>query len=200
MTWAKEIQAIAQAGLFYTNDKYELERYGRLRELSVEIMAQYTEVETEKIRDLFCFERGYQTPKVDVRGAIFKDDSIFLVQESKDDRWALPGGWADIGLSAKENIRKEMEEEAGLTVDVGRLVAVLDWISNTRRALPYGIYKVVMLCENPRGEFVENIETLASGYFPIENLPPLSEERTTKELIALCYEAQTNPHYVPVVD
>lgn len=200
LTWAKEIQAIAQAGVFYTKDKYELERYGRLRELSVEIMAHYTEVDEEKVRDLFCFERGYQTPKVDVRGAIIQDDRIFLVQESKDNRWALPGGWADIGLSAKENIRKEMEEEAGLTVDVGRLVAVLDWISNTQRAIPYAIYKVVMLCENPRGDFVENIETLASGYFPLNDLPPLSEERTTKELIQMCYAAHRDRDFIPVVD
>ncbi len=116
LAWAKQLQSIAQAGLTYSTNKYDRERFEQIREMSVDILNNYTDAGEEKIRDLFCFETGYQTPKVDVRGAIFRQDTILLVKESIDGCWSMPGGWADIGLSVKENIEKEAREEAGLHV------------------------------------------------------------------------------------
>lgn len=109
LEWAKQIQAISQAGLAYSKDMYDLERFEMLRELSVDILSRYTEVETEKVRSLFANDTGYATPKVDVRGAVFQDDRILLVRERIDGAWALPGGWADIGLSPKEVVVKKSE-------------------------------------------------------------------------------------------
>ncbi|WP_156886960.1 NUDIX domain-containing protein [Pleomorphomonas oryzae] len=43
-------------------------------------------------------------------------DTILLVREKSDGRWTLPGGFADVGHSASENVVAEMREEAGLTV------------------------------------------------------------------------------------
>lgn len=125
LDWAKEIQAISQAGLEYTKDVYDMERFEQLRELSIEIMHEYTEAGDEKIRTLFASETGYQTPKVDVRGVIFQDGKLLLVKEKADGAWALPGGWADIGLSPAEVVVKEVKEEAGYDVRAGRLLAVL---------------------------------------------------------------------------
>ena len=102
LTWAKQLQSIAQAGLTYSKDKYDIERFQQIRELSVEILNEYTEICNEKIKDLFCNEVGYQTPKIDIRGAVFKDDKILLVKESIDGLWSIPGGWAEPGLSIKE--------------------------------------------------------------------------------------------------
>ncbi|MGI6108550.1 MAG: NUDIX hydrolase [Eubacteriaceae bacterium] len=200
LTWAKEIQALAQQGLTYTKDKYELDRYRQLRDLSVEIMQNYTEAGEDKIRDLFAFERGYQTPKVDVRGAILRDDSILLVHEQIDGRWAMPGGWADVCLSVTDNIKKEAREEAGMTVEPYKLVGLFDWTRNIKKPFPYSIYKAVMLCRPEEWQFEKNIETLEADFFKRDSLPELSPGRTTRELIDLCFEARENPGYKPVVD
>lgn len=126
LDWAKEIQAIAQAGLAYTKDDFDRERFERLRELSCEIIADYAETDFSKVKELFAGESGYQTPKVDVRAVIFKDHKLLLVQEKADGKWALPGGWADIGFTPKEIAVKETLEETGLKVKAHKLLAVID--------------------------------------------------------------------------
>ena len=200
LTWAKKIQAIAQSGLAYTDNKYEIDRYEQLRSLSVEIMQHYTEAGEEKIRDLFCCETGYQTPKVDVRGAIFKDDQILLVKESIDGCWSMPGGWADIGLSVKENIIKEAREEAGMDVEPFKLVGVYDWARATDLPNPFAIYKIVMLCHPIGGSYETNIETEDAKYFSLDELPPISNVRTTAALIQQCYSALKDKNYVPITE
>lgn len=200
LNWAKRIQSIAQQGLTYTQDKYEVDRYQQLRDLSVEIMKEYTDVEEEKIKDLFCFEHGYQTPKNDIRAAILKGDEILLVHEKIDGKWSMPGGWCDIGLSIRENIIKEAREEAGAIVEPEKLVCVLDWVSNTSVPLPYAIYKTVMLCRFDGYSFQDNTETEEARFFSRYDLPELSQGRTTKELIDLCFEARDNPDFIPIVD
>lgn len=123
--WAMEIQSLAQAGLTYGKDKFDLERYERLREISAEMMAFKTDLPIEKVRELFCGETGYQTPKVDTRAAVFKDGKLLLVHESNG-KWALPGGWCDFDRSVAENTVKETKEEAGLDVEPKFLIAVQD--------------------------------------------------------------------------
>ncbi len=198
LTWAKQLQAMAQSGLAYTDNKYDMERYEQMRDLSVEIMDHYTEAGEEKIRELFCNETGYQTPKVDVRGAVFKDDAILLVKESLDGRWSMPGGWADVGLSICQNVEKEMVEEAGLVVKATRLVGIFDWLKS-KKCTPFSIYKAFMLCEVKGGNFVPNIETEAAEYFPLDQLPPLSH-RINEEMVALCHAAKEDPAWIPQVD
>jgi hypothetical protein len=95
---AKRLQAVAQAGLEYSENKYDIDRYQQIRSLSLEIMRDFTELEMSKLVDVFASEKGYQTPKVDVRGVVFRDDKILLVRETIDGNWSVPGGWADIGL------------------------------------------------------------------------------------------------------
>ncbi len=105
---AIEIQSLAQAGLTYTNNVYDIERYERLREISAEMLNMKTEFSLEKVKELFCNEKGYQTPKIDTRAAIFKDDKILLVHENND-TWALPGGWCDVLESIGSNTIKEIK-------------------------------------------------------------------------------------------
>lgn len=188
LTWAKELQSIAQAGITYSKDKFDIERFDRIRELSAEIMCSYTEVENKTIKDLFCNEEGYQTPKVDVRGVVFKEDKILLVKEKIDGKWALPGGWAEFNLSIKENVEKEILEEAGIIAKAKRLLAVHDRKKHTDRPCPYGIYKFFVLCEAKEGKFIENIETDESDYFSLSELPDLSTGRNTYEQIKMCFE------------
>jgi len=200
LSWAKQLQSIAQAGLTYSKDKYDIERFQQIRNIAVEIMNEYTGISNEKIKELFCNEIGYQTPKVDIRGAVFKDGKILLVKESTDGYWSLPGGWAEVNLSVKENVVKELREEAGLNVVPRRLIAVLDRNKHNRPISPYGIYKIFVLCDLIDGAFEENIETVESGFFSLEDLPPLSLTRVTKEQIAMCFEAMANDNFAAIFD
>jgi ADP-ribose pyrophosphatase len=125
LQWAVELQCIAQAGLFYAKDQFDGERYERVREIAAEMISYKSEIPLSKVKDLFCSETGYQTPKLDSRAAIFKDDKILLVRE-RNGTWSLPGGWVDVGLSVKENIIKEVKEESGLDVTADLVIAVQD--------------------------------------------------------------------------
>ena len=112
-----ELQSLAQAGLTYGRDVYDKERYERIRDISAEMMANISDMPPETVKGLFCNETGYQTPKIDTRAAIFKDDKILLVHENNG-TWSLPGGWCDVNVSVTENTIKEVKEEAGLDVIV----------------------------------------------------------------------------------
>lgn len=200
LSWAKRLQSIAQAGIEYSKDKYDIERFEEIRDLSCEILKEYTNIPKDKVMDLFCNETGYQTPKVDVRSAIFKNNKILLVKESIDNKWSLPGGWAEVDLSIKENAIKESMEEAGVNVKPKRLLAVLDKSKYSVKPYPYGVYKIFVLCDLIDGSFKENIETEESRFFGIENLPELSTGRNTKEQIEMCFEGKNNNNFITIFD
>ncbi|WP_066498151.1 NUDIX hydrolase N-terminal domain-containing protein [Abyssisolibacter fermentans] len=200
LKWAKQLQTIAQNGLEYSNNKFDIERFEQLRELSIEIMSEYTNVDNSKIRTLFANETGYQTPKVDVRAAIFKEDKILLVREQKDNKWSLPGGWADIDLSIYENVIKESMEESGAKVKPKRIIAVLDRNKHIDDIYPYSIYKVFVECDYVEGKYQENIETVESSFFDINNLPELSVGRNTKSQIEMCFKARKEDVFEAIFD
>ena len=192
---AIEIQSIAQAGIAYTENPYDVERYERLREISAEIISEKSDINLEKVKKLFCSETGYQTPKIDTRGAIFKDDKILLVHENND-TWSLPGGWCDVLESVKSNTEKEIREEAGLEAKAVKLIAVQDRNKHNEPYYVYSVCKVFVLCELIGGEFKENIETTEIKYFGIDELPEnLANEKNNKEQIKMCFEAYKNPNW-----
>ena len=190
--WATQIDSIAQAGITYSNDKFDIERFNMLKDISAEIISEYTEVEFKKVKDLLDSESGYLTPKVDIRGAIIKDNKILLVKESVDNCWSLPGGWADVNLSVSENIIKEAKEEAGVNIKPIKLVSVLDRNKHNKPITMSTIYKIFVLCEFIDGDFIENIETLESRFFSLDKLPELSLVRNTKEQIVDCFKVYEN--------
>lgn len=194
LKWAMEIQAIAQAGLAYTDGVYDRERYERLREISAEMLSKKTELSLDKVKDLFCNEKGYQTPKIDTRGVIFKDNKILLVHEN-DGTWSLPGGWCDVLESVSSNTIKEVKEETGLDVKPNRIIAVQDRNKHNKPIFAYGICKIFVLCDLLGGEFVPNIETTEMGYFSLDNLPNVSEDKSNKEQIRMCFEAYKNENW-----
>lgn len=169
---AKRLQSVAQAGLEYTENKYDIDRYQQIRSLSLEIMQQFTGMELEKLVGVFASEKGYQTPKVDVRGVVFRGDRILLVKETIDDRWSVPGGWADIGLTPFEVARKEVREESGLIVRPLRLLAVLDKRHHAHPPDLFHIYKIFILCEETGGELAGGMETTETGFFGPDEFPP----------------------------
>ena len=189
LEWAMEIQSIAQAGLTYGHDEFDKERYERLREISAEILAYKTDMTVEKVKDLFCNETGYQTPKVDTRAAVFENGKILLVHE-KDGRWSLPGGWCDVDQSVAENTVKETVEEAGLEVKPTKLIAVQDRNKHNTPVYAYGVVKIFVMCTLIGGSFVENIETTETKYFARNEIPEnLANEKVTREQIEMCFDA-----------
>ena len=195
LKWAIEIQSLAQAGLEYTDNVYDIVRYERLREISAEIIAKKTDMDLEKVKDLFCNETGYQTPKIDTRAAIFKDNKILLTHESNG-TWSLPGGWCDVLESVKSNTIKEVKEETGLDVTANRLIAVQDRNKHNKPIYAYGVCKVFILCDVIGGEFIKNIETTETRYFGLDEIPDnLAEEKTNKEQIEMCFKAINDPNW-----
>lgn len=192
LEWAKQIQAISQVGLAYSKDIYDLERFEILRDLSIEILSNYTDVEVEKVRTLFASETGYATPKVDIRGVVFKDNKILLVKERIDGAWALPGGWADVGLSPKEVVVKEVKEEAGLEVEAVRLLGVLDKKFHDHPPASSHVYKIFILCQITGGQMKAGMETLQVDFFEEGSLPELSTERNTEKQIKKLFEIRNN--------
>jgi ADP-ribose pyrophosphatase YjhB (NUDIX family) len=189
MQWAIELQSLAQAGLAYGKDSYDKERYTRIREISAEIISHMSDIPTDKVRNLFCNESGYQTPKIDTRAAIFQNGKILLVHENNG-TWSLPGGWCDVDQSVASNVIKETREETGLLVSAERLIAVQDWRLHNVRNYAYGVIKIFVLCKSTGGSFAENIETTGIGYFNRDELPAnLATEKTTAEQIQMCFDA-----------
>ena len=185
----KRLLALADAGLFYGKDAFDQERYQELRELTLQLISA-TGHEATALPDLekiLTKEEGYPTPKVDVRGLIKKENRFLLVEDLRTKEWSLPGGYAEIGCSPKENIEKEVLEETGLVVTAKELLAVYD--TDKRKDIPqlFQYYKMIFSCDILENHpFEKNIETSNCAYFSLDNLPSLSIKRTTKEqLMAL---------------
>lgn len=149
------------------------------------------------LAELFCAERGYQTPKIDTRGVVFNAEGrVLLVQEAADGRWALPGGYVDIDQTLMGNTAKEVREEAGYTVIPKRLILVQD--RRFREApLALSISRFFFECELVGGRFEPNPETLDCGFFALDSLPPLCTRKTSREQIEICFEAHRQPDWEP---
>ena len=193
LEWAKQLQSIAQAGLTYSKDVYDLERFELIRNISVQILSQYTKMDHKIIKELFANETGYATPKVDIRAVIFKDNKILMVRENNDGDWSLPGGWGDIGLTPSEVAVKEVKEESGFDVKAVRLIAVLDKKCHPHPPSPYHVYKMFIHCEIIGGQPQEGIETNADEFFAENELPSLSVARNTDSQIELAFKYLHNP-------
>jgi ADP-ribose pyrophosphatase YjhB (NUDIX family) len=199
--WAREIQALAQTSSYYARSRYEKERAQRLIELAAEIVAEHGRIDPAEARAAFTAQPGYVTPKVDVRGAVFREGKILLVQEALDGGWTLPGGWADVGEPPSLAVEREVQEESGLNVCAEYLVGVYD-ANRVEGELPlYHAYKLVFLCDHRSGELRTSPETSDVALFPLESLPePFSPYRTTPRHIADAIARYNNPERATVFD
>ncbi len=182
MDWAREIFSLSQAGLAYSGNEFDLERYRRLQEITAEMIASQTDLEKASVLESFSMQAGYSTPKVDVRGAVIYEGKILLIQERADGRWAMPGGWADLGNSPASVAEREVWEESGYRVKAEKVVAVFD----ANRIEPmefYHAYKIIFLCRLLGGEPRISHETLAVEFFDPNELPPLSLFRTNEAIL-----------------
>jgi ADP-ribose pyrophosphatase YjhB (NUDIX family) len=183
LEWAREIQALSQTGLTFSTSNYETQRYQRLMEIAAEIVHGHSGLSKERLVADFLAKPGYATPKVDVRGAVVRDEKILLVKEHVDGRWCMPGGWADVGDGPSEMVVREVWEESGFEVVPRKVVGVYD--ANRRPPLDfYHAYKIVFMCEIVGGEARPSDETEAVEFFAFNQLPPLSSNRTNEHHLA----------------
>jgi len=190
--WAQELQFLSQCSLAYSKDKFDRERSERIREIACDMLSFKYDIPIEKVKLDFAGELGYQTPKVETRAAVIKDNKILLVKEQLDGKWALPGGYQDVNMSIKENAIKEASEEAGAVVNPVKIIAVLDYNRHHHVNFPFGMVKVFVLCEYVSHSFVENTETLGAEFYSLDELPELSTTRTTKKQLEMCFDCYNN--------
>ena len=193
----QRLQALAQAGLTYTRDPYDRERYEELRTISVQLLAELTNEPIEKIIGAFASEQGYPTPKVDVRAVVIRDREVLLVKESLDGgKWTLPGGWADIGFTPFEMAAKEVLEETGLVVRPMRLLALFDKRKHAHPPQPWYTYKAFIQCEVTGGSLLQKtLETGGARWFQQAELRclELSVDRTTAFQLEKVVAVALNP-------
>ncbi|HJS20779.1 MAG TPA: NUDIX hydrolase N-terminal domain-containing protein [Anaerolineales bacterium] len=193
LVWAREIFSLSQAGLTYSGNQYDIERYQRLQEITAEMIAAQSLVDKETVLESFSMQAGYITPKIDVRGAVVRDGRILLIRERADGRWAMPGGWADLGNAPASVAEREVWEESGFRVRAEKVVAVID----ANRIEPmefYHAYKIIFLCSLLEGEPRTSHETLAVDFFDMSHLPPLSSYRTNEDMLQEVFAHVQDPH------
>lgn len=203
--WAQRLQAIAQTGLTFTKNPFEVERYELVREIAAEMMAAHSEMSTQPIRDLFADQAGYATPKVDVRGVVFRraadqEAEILLVKERRDGRWTLPGGWADVNDSPAEATEREVFEESGYRARAIKLLACYDRNKHDHPPHAFHIYKLFFLCDLVGGAPATSTETEGVGFFTEDTIPPLSLPRVTPAQIARFFEHYRHPGWATDFD
>lgn len=185
----KRIKTLADTGLLYATNEYDTDRYLELQDISYRLLSKISGNSVEQLKSLFAAVKEYPTAKVDVRGLVIRDDGkILMIQESSDGKWALPGGWADIGYSPKEVVIKECREEAGIEVIPQHLLAVFDKKMHPHPPEQYYIYKLAFLCKATSYELKKGFDVLDAGFFSPDNLPELSEDRNVKSQIELLYK------------
>ena len=193
LTWARELQALAQNGLAYAQSPFDVERYAAVRRIAVEMMAAQTGADAAALQDLFDGESGYATPKVDVRGVVFRDGRILLVRERSDGLWSLPGGWADVNESPSEVAEREVWEESGYRTRAVKLLAVWDRSRHGHPPHAFSIYKVALRCELLAGAPASSVETDGAAFFAPDDLPELSVGRVTAAQIARFFDHLHQP-------
>jgi len=188
LDWARKVQAIAHCGLAFTHDHFDRKRYEELQELVAELLTAELAVPIGEARKLFVHEPGYATPKVDVRGAVFKENKVLLVRELSDGRWSLPGGWADVNDTPSSAIEREIREESGYEAKAVKLAAVYDRRLHSHPPYLHHAYKLFFICDLTGGAAQTSNETDGVDFFALDALPELSTGRVTRGQIERLFE------------
>ncbi len=185
---ARRLLALSQCGLHFTPQEYDRERYREIVEIATALLAAESNEHADALRDRWFVEDGYATPKIDVRGAIFRDDRVLLVREVTDGKWTLPGGWADVNDSPSLAVEKEIEQESGFTAKAVKLAALYDRNLHDHPAYLFHAWKAFFICDITGGEARTSHETDGVEFFPLDALPELSTGRSTEKQIRRMYE------------
>ena len=194
LQWARKVQAIAQNGLEFTKDTFDRDRFQQLQQLVTTILTSELQITPGQLKGLWLGDEGYATPKVDVRGGVFQNDTVLMVRERSDGKWTLPGGWVDVGDAPSFAVEREIREESGYLAKAVKLAALFDK-NNPAHGHPPGIlhiYKLFFVCELTGGTATLSNETDGVEFFPVGSLPPLSTGRATQSEIERLYQHHLN--------
>ena len=200
LRWAREIHSIGKAGQYYAQNEFDRQRYQRLVEMSAEIIGSNIGLPEKHVMAALCTQDGYVTPKVDVRGAIFKAGQVLLVKEITDGLWSLPGGWADVNVAPSRMVEQEVNEETGLNVAARKIVGIYEANHDRDPINVFHSYKVLFLCDYLNGELRSSYETPELQYYSLNALPPLSTSRTSETYIMEAYKHSLDPSLPTVFD
>jgi len=192
IAWVRRLQAIAQNGLTFSRDPFDRERYEQVRSVAEEILTSAADIDPALVSNLLRGEQGYATPKVDVRGAVFREHRVLLVREHSDGLWTLPGGYADVGESPAEAVVREIREESGFETQVCKLVALYDRNKHSQPPMLFHVYKAFFLCDLVGGSATTSHETSEVAFFSQAELPSLSTARVTGHQIERLFAHHTN--------
>lgn len=181
LDWAQKLSALSQSGLTFSENPFEIERYQEIQKIAGQMLATYSDVPLEQVTNLLEGEKGYATPKLDVRGVVFKEDKILLVKELADGGWTLPGGFIDVGEPPSRAVEREVWEESGYLVKAVKLLALYDRNQHGHPAYIFHLYKIFFLCELQGGQAADSVETAGAEFFAEDEHPPLSIARFTEE-------------------
>jgi len=196
-----KIKAISQIGKSYSKDPFDIDRYDQLSLIANEMYSKISNKKLEAIENFFFPDKGYATAKVDLRAGIIEDGKVLLVKERRDSKWALPGGWSDVGETPKEGIIREVEEETGFIVKINRLITIRDQsIGGYSPRYPVHVYKIFFLCDIVNGTAKDNIEISDVSFFSFDSLPELSVGTTLNRDVQDIKEYFNNPKKLPVCD
>lgn len=199
LDWARRLQAIAQTGIAYDGTQvYDRERYEQVRQIAAEMFA--ADGGFEAADAVLALERGHATPKLDVRGVVFRGDEILLVRE--DGAWSLPGGWVDVGESPSEAVVREVLEESGHETRAVKLLALLDRDRHGYEPHAWHIWKAIVLCELLGSEQQAlRSETDAAGFFARDAVPgQLRSGDATRALVERAFEHREHPEWPTDLD
>lgn len=185
---ARRLLALSQTGLHFCREEYDRERYREVADIATRLLALESSKSAHELHETWFVEDGYATPKIDVRGACFRDDRVLLVRERIDGKWTLPGGWADVNDSPSAAVEKEIEQESGFTARAAKLAAVYDRNKHNHPAYLFHLWKMFFVCDITGGEARGSYETTEVGFFALDRLPELSTGRTTAAQIQRMYE------------
>jgi len=188
LAFARRLLALSQTGLHFTREEYDRERYREVADIAAALLAEASGRDATQLRQTWFVEDGYSTPKIDVRGAIFREDRALLVRESTDGKWTLPGGWADINDTPRRAVEKEIEQESGFTAHAAKIAAVYDRNAHGHPPHLFHAWKMFFICDITGGEARTSYETTAVEFFPIDALPDLSTGRSTAVQIRRMYQ------------
>jgi ADP-ribose pyrophosphatase YjhB (NUDIX family) len=190
---SRRLLALSQTGLHFTAEEYDRERYREIGDIASKLLELQAGVGADAVRQAWFVEDGYATPKVDVRGAVFRDNTVLLVRERVDGRWTVPGGWADVNDTPSSAILKEIEQESGFTARVTKLAAIYDRNKHNHPAYLYHSWKLFFVCEITGGAARTSYETTAVEFFPLDDLPELSTGRSNAAQIRRMYQHHLDP-------
>jgi ADP-ribose pyrophosphatase YjhB (NUDIX family) len=200
LIWAQKLDALAQVGLTFTTNPFDIERYHKIREISSEIISSYSQANLAEIKDLLDSQAGYSTPKIDIRGCVFKNDKLLLVKELADGGWTMPGGWVDVDEPPSRAAEREVWEESGYEVKATRLLAVYDRNQHDFPPYIFHSYKIFIQCELIGGQPTTSIETGGAEFFAEDDLPTLSLPRTTPDVIHRMFALYRSPQALAEFD